>query len=71
VDVPKNLGMGVDFWPSSEGDFLTVRANMLKSKQVSIPELKFQFFSIIDVAPHALYGASSDKPILFSQCEIL
>ena len=34
-------------------------------------ELKFQFNSIIDVASYALYGASSDKPILFSQCEIL
>ena len=33
--------------------------------------IKFQFNSIIDVASYALYGASSDKPILFSQCEIL
>ena len=23
VAVPKNLGVGVDFWPCSEGDFLT------------------------------------------------
>ena len=23
--VPKNLGLGVDFWPCSEGDFLTGR----------------------------------------------
>ena len=23
--VPKNLGVGVDFWPCSEGDFLTGR----------------------------------------------
>ena len=23
--VPKNLGVGVDFWPFSEGDFLSAR----------------------------------------------
>ena len=25
LDVPKNLGVGVDFWPCSEGDFLSGR----------------------------------------------